>query len=454
MIASAAPSPRATEAAAEAWPSRPYAWYVVVMLMISYAFSIIDRTGMGLLVQPIEADLHITDSQMGLLQGVAFAIFYSVLGLPIGYLTDRVNRRSLIALGIWVWSAATICCGLATGFGGLFAARIGVGAGEATLSPAGASMIADYFPPESRSKAFGIFAIGTTIGVAMAFLMGGAAIQFAGHLRDVGPAWLTALPPWKIVFIMIGAPGLLLGLIFALTVREPVRRDRAELAPTLSIKPTLRFLRSQWGVYAGLVGWSVLNSVSIYALVGWFPQVLIRVHGWTAASAGEVLGTYGMIGGLISCVVGGWSVSWLHKWGRADAPVIVAIAASIWVTIAGVAGSLAPSGNAAVLGYCVMGLAINNGGIAVLTAINRITPNEMRGQVLSLFSMATGLISLSVGPLAVGYLSDHVYGPTLGMGKSLATVLAVAGSLGILTLLKTRRSFINVVQRWSEGRPG
>ncbi len=149
-----------------------------------------------------------------------------------------------------------------------------------------------------------------------------------------------------------------------------------------------------------------------------------------------------MIGGLISCVVGGWSVSWLHKWGRADAPVIVAIAASIWVTIAGVAGSLAPSGNAAVLGYCVMGLAINNGGIAVLTAINRITPNEMRGQVLSLFSMATGLISLSV------------YGPTLGMGKSLATVLAVAGSLGILTLLKTRRSFINVVQRWSEGRPG
>jgi MFS family permease len=101
-----------------------------------------------------------------------------------------------------------------------------------------------------------------------------------------------------------------------------------------------------------------------------------------------------------------------------------------------------------------MGLAINNGGIAVLTAINRITPNEMRGQVLSLFSMATGLISLSVGPLAVGYLSDHVYGPTLGMGKSLATVLAVAGSLGILTLLKTRRSFINVVQRWSEGRPG
>jgi MFS family permease len=449
MIASAGPSRLTTGQTVEAWPNPRYAWYVVIMLMVSYAFSIIDRTALSLLIQPIEADLHISDGSMGLLQGLAFAVFYSVLGFPIGFLADRVNRRRLISLGITVWSFATVMCGFAGGFGGLFLARIGVGAGEATLSPAGASMIADYFPPQTRSKAFAINAMGTTFGVGIAFLLGGAAIQLAENLRQAGPEWLAALAPWKIVFFIIGAPGIVVGIIFALTVREPKRRDLAGIDRRASLKPLFSMLSIRWPVYAGLLIWSVLNSISIYALISWFPALLIRLHGWTPSSVGEILGVFSVPAGIFSCVSGGWSVAWLQK-GRVDAPVLVAIGATAWCMIAGIAAALAPSGNLAVVFYCILGLATNNGGIAILTAIMRITPNELRGQVLALLAMSTGLISVTVGPFAVGFLSDHVYGQPLGIGKSMATVFAVAGCLGIFTLLKTRRRFAAAVREWSQ----
>jgi MFS family permease len=440
-LTAAAELETAASAEEQAWPRRGYAWYVVLMLMLAYAFSLLDRTGISLLVRPIEADLHISDGRMGLLQGGAFAIFYGVLGLPIGFLTDRVNRRSLVAAGISIWSAATMMCGVATGYWGLFAARVGVGAGEASLSPAGISMIADYFPPVARGKAFGVFAIGTSLGVGMSLLLGGVAIEFAGHLREIGPTWLAALAPWKIVFFLIGAPGLLVGAIFAVTVREPARRNRAGIARTLSLKPLFSFLSAQRAVLGGLVGWTVLNSVSIYALLGWFPQVMIRSHGWTAAETGQILGAYSLPCSVFSCLSGGWTVSWLQKRGRPDAPIFVAIGASLWVAVAGIVAALAPTANGAVVFYCILSLATNNGGIGILTAINQITPNELRGQVIALFSMATGLVSVTVGPFAVGYLSDNVFTAPNGIGPSVATVLAVATALGIVILFATKRSF-------------
>ncbi len=427
------------------WPHRGYAWYVVVMLMLAYGFSIVDRTGLGLLVQQIEGDLHISDSQMGLLQGGAFAIFYGVLGLPLGFLADRVNRRSLIAAGITIWSAATVMCGLATGFVGLFLARVGVGAGEATLGPAGVSMMADYFPPPSRPKAFGIYALGTSFGVGASYLLGGAALSFADDLRRMGPGWLDALAPWKIVFFLIGAPGILVGLIFAVTVREPPRRDRIGVERTLSLKPLFARLAARKAVYGGLIAWIVLNSVSIYALIGWFPTVMVRAHGWTPAQTGAILGVYVVPCGMFSCISGGWSISWLDKWGRADAPILVAVIASAWVAITGIAANLAPTPGMAIFFYCLLSLATNNGGIALLTALNQITPNEMRGQVLALSSMLTGLVSVTVGPFAVGYLSQHVFPQPQGIGEGIATVLFVAGGAGIIVLLSIRRSLVAAI---------
>jgi MFS family permease len=429
----------ATEPAA--WPHRGYAWYVVVMLMLAYAFSIVDRIGLALLVQPIEADLHISDTQMGLLQGLAFAVFYTVLGLPIGFLADRMNRRWLITIGITAWSAATIACGLARGFAGLFAARIGVGAGEATLNPAGTSMIADYFPPDSRSKAYGVYTVGTSLGSGMAFLLGGAAIALAGHLREIGPDWLTQLAPWKIVFFLIGAPGLLVGAVFAVTVREPRRRDRAGLSRALTVRPLLALISAERRVYACLIGAAVLNFISIYALVGWFPSLLIRVHGWSPASVGGILGLYSVPCGAFSSLGAGWAAAWLQRRGRQDAAIIVALAGTAWVAAMGVIATLVDQPNLEIVFYCLLSLGINCSPVATLTALNRVTPNELRGQVIALFTMSTGLIALSLGSFAVGFLSDNLYGPSQGIGESLATVLAAAGVLAFIVLAAARRRY-------------
>jgi MFS family permease len=411
----------------QTFPHAFRAWWVVIALMVAYAFSIVDRIGLGLLVQPIEADLHISDSLMGLLQGFAFALFYGVLGLPLGLLADRTNRRNLVTLGITVWSAATMACGLASGFPALFLARIGVGAGEATLSPAGASMIADSFPVKERPRAYGIYAIGTSIGSAMAFLLGGAAIGLATHLRLDEPAVFGALATWKIAFLLIGAPGLVVGLIVALTVKEPPRRDLGAARPPLSLAPLWKQISGAPRVYGGVIAGAVLNTTAIYALVAWFPSLLIRGHGMTAPEVGGLLGTFGVPCGIASCVGSGWVATWLEKRGRADASVLVPLWGVVWFTITGIIASLIGGAIQAVVFYCLLSLATNCVAVSTLTALNRVTPNALRGQVIALFTLSTGLISLSLGPLAVGFLSDHLFHGPKGLGPALAVVMGVTG---------------------------
>jgi MFS family permease len=428
------------------WPNRGYAWYVVVALMVAYGFSIVDRIGLGLLVQPIEADLHISDSLMGLLQGVAFALFYGVLGLPLGLLADRTSRRALITAGITVWSAATVACGLASGFPGLFLARFGVGAGEATLSPAGASMIADYFPVKERAKAYGVYAVGTSIGSGMAFLLGAAAIDLAAHLRLTEPGIFAGFATWKIVFMLIGAPGLVVAAIFALTVREPARRGLAKPARA-SLGPLLALLASEGLVYFGIIAGAVLNTTAIYALVAWFPTFLIREHGMSASEIGRLLGTFGVPCGVLSCLGSGWLAAWLEKNGRADASLLVALGGVVWFTIAGVVSTIVATSLQAVIFYCLLSLATNCSAVSSLTALNRITPNALRGQVVALLSLSTGLISLSVGPLAVGYLSDHLFGAHKGIGAGMAIVFAVTGVLGLVMYAAARPGYRRLAGR-------
>jgi len=423
---------------------------VVVALMVAYGFSIVDRIGLGLLVQPIEADLHISDSLMGLLQGVAFALFYGLLGLPLGLLADRTNRRALITAGITVWSAATFACGLASGFPGLFLARIGVGAGEATLSPAGASMIADYFPVKERPKAYGVYAVGTSIGSGMAFLLGAAAIDLAGHLRLVEPGLFARFATWKIVFMLIGLPGLLVGAIFALTVKEPVRRGEAKPA-RVSVAPLLALLSSEALVYAGVIAGAVLNTTAIYALVAWFPTFLIREHGMSASEIGRLLGTFGVPCGILSCLGSGWLAAWLEKRGRADASILVALGGVAWFTVSGVVATVVGSSLQAVIFYCVLSLATNCSAVSSLTALNRITPNALRGQVVALLSLSTGLISLSVGPLAVGFISDHLFGPHKGIGAGMAIVFVITGVLGFASYAAARPGYRRLAARIEQG---
>ena len=429
------------------WPRRGYAWYVVVLLMIAYAFSIVDRIGLGLLVQPIEADLHITDSQIGLLQGLSFAIFYCLLGLPIGVMTDYLNRRNLAAAGIALWSVAAMACGLAGSFAGLFLARIGIGAGEATLNPAASSLISDYFPPKARSRAFAVFVLGTSIGSGLAFILGGVAIDFANRLRDTGPAWLATFPAWKIVFFLIGAPGLIFAALFRLTVREPPRRDRAGAGGKVSLAPLRAQLATEWRSYVSVIGGAVLNAISVYALLNWLPTLLIRVQGWSPPEVGKTLGLSVLPFGLVSALSAGWIIAWLEKRGREDAAIIAALVQTAWFAVAALITCLAPTPTGSLIGFCLFTSIGNWGPVSTLTALNRITPNEMRGQVVAIYTLLSGLIAQSLGPYMVGFMSDHVFGQPGGLGASMAVVFAVSGTLAFIVLAWGRTEFRGAARR-------
>jgi MFS family permease len=423
------------------WPRRGYAWYVVIVLTVAYAFAILDRVAIGLLVQPIEADLKISDSELGLLQGFAFGIFYSLFGLPIGFLLDRIRRTKLLAMGIVLWSIATMTGGFARSFGMLFLSRVGVGVGEATVSPGASSIIADYFPLDARPKAYGVFMIGATLGSGMAFILGGVAIDAAEWLRMTKPEWFGEIADWKIVFFLIGAPGLMVAAILTLTVREPVRRERLNSKSLLSLYPVYRILKENARAYVGLMGGAVLNLTCTYSLLAWFPTLFIRIHGWTAQEIGGAMGTIGVPIGIFSALSSGIAISWLAKRGRTDAPLLVAAVHSLSLAILGSATCLVSSPPLALVFYAAMAIPTNWSTAGVLTGLNQITPNEFRGQVVAIHTMIVGLVSLGAGSFIVGFLTDHIFGGGKGVGLSLATVFAVCGTLGFAVLSWGRPAF-------------
>ena len=225
------------------WPKPVYAWYVVALLVLSYASGVIDRIVIGLLVQPIKADLGLSDTQIGVIQGLAFALFYSLFTLPIGFLVDRWSRTSVVWGGSFIWSCGTVAGGFSNSFWSLFSSRVVMGAGEATITPGSSSLIADYFPPKSRPRAYGVFAMGGSIGIGIAYFLGGIAIGFADTVRDWFPSLLGGFASWQIVFFIVGFPGLLLALLMALTIREPERRGMlAGRPPRFSLVPLWREL--------------------------------------------------------------------------------------------------------------------------------------------------------------------------------------------------------------------
>ncbi len=212
------------------YPSPGEAWYVVGVLTLAYVFSFIDRQILSLLVGPIQRDLAINDTWMSLLMGVSFAVFYTLFGIPLGRLADTKNRRNVIAVGIAFWSVMTAGCGLARQYWTLALMRMGVGIGEATLSPSAYSMIADYFRPERRSTAMSVYSMGIYIGSGLAFVLGGIVVKFAAQQESIELPWLGSIRSWQLVFLLVGLPGLPVALLTWLTVREPARRGVATTA--------------------------------------------------------------------------------------------------------------------------------------------------------------------------------------------------------------------------------
>jgi len=418
-----------------AWPARGYSWYVVLVLSLTYAVSFIDRQVINLLVESLREDLDISDGQIGMLQGLAFGVFYTLLGIPIGRLSDRLNRRNIIVAGAGFWSLATCACGLAGTFGQLFAARVGVGVGEGALSPAAMSIIGDYFPAERRPLALSVYVMGTSFGAGIALIVGGFVVSWVtGHGAFDVPL-LGQLAPWQVTFLMVGLPSLLL-LPLLVTVREPIRRDvlAGVGASGVPAREALAYFWARRRAYLGhMLGLSMV-SVFTYAIAAWVPTLFMRVHGWSARDIGLVYGAITLGFGMAGVVAGGWLAGRLQRAGHADAnwrvmffdilllvpcAILAPLPASPWASMA----LLAPVVFMSTLPY----------GVAA-AALQDITPNQLRAQATAFYLFGLGLLGLGLGPAGVGFATDWVFGDPLAVGRSISLVCGIAGPIAIACL--------------------
>ena len=429
------------------WPRPAVAWFGVGVLVLAFIFSIADRIIISLLVDPIKADLNLTDTDMGFMMGIAFAIFYALMGLPIGRLADRHSRRLIIGVGIFLWSIMTAMCGLARSFWQLFLARVGVGVGEATLSPAAYSMIADYFPKDKLGRALGVYQSGAFFGVGLAFIFGGLAIQFAKGADDIALPLLGVLKPWQIAFIVVGLPGILVAALMFLVV-EPVRQGIASAAEDeISLGQTFRFAFQRWRVFIAHYTGFALLALPMTTLATWVPPYFMRVVGLSPPETGLKLGIIVLICSPLGVIGGGWLSDTLFRRGRQDAPLRVAMmAAALMVPVSLLATRIHdPVLALAILCPFAFGASISMG--LAPAALQLVTPNRLRAQIGAAWMLFLNLITASIGPWAVGWISDSVFADPLRIGDAIAFVNVVSVALGGLILWLTLKPFRQAVEQ-------
>lgn len=434
---------------ATTWPKPAVAWFGVGVLVLAFIFSIADRIIISLLVDPIKADLNLSDTDMGFMMGIAFAIFYALMGLPIGRMADKYSRRLIIGTGIFLWSIMTAVCGLSRTFWQLFLARVGVGVGEATLSPAAYSMIADYFPKDKLGRALGVYQSGAFFGVGLAFIFGGLAIQFAKGADDIVLPLLGTLKPWQLAFMVVGLPGVLVaGLMFF--VKEPARQGITSAAEDeISLSQTFRFAFRRWRVFIAHYTGFALLALPMTTLATWVPAYFGRVFGMAPPEIGLKLGLIVLICSPIGVIGGGWLSDVLFRRGYQDAPLRVAImAATLMVPVSLVATRMADP----VLALTLMvpfafGASISMG--LAPAALQLVTPNRLRAQIGAAWMLFLNLITASVGPWAVGWISDAYFDDPLRVGDSITIVNVASVALGGIILWLTLKPFRKAVEQQS-----
>ena len=421
-----------------AWPNPNYAWFVVIVLALANAVSFIDRLILTLLVPAIKADLQISDTQISLLQGFAFTIFYCALGLPIARLADTKNRKYIIMTGATLWCLMTAACGLARHYGQIFLARVGVGVGEATLSPSAYSILADYFPPEKLSLPIGIFSAGVTGGVGLSLIAGAAAIQWVASIGTVNVPLIGPLSDWRLVFVLVGKLGLFVVVLLSF-VRETVRRDPLRHAGELAAKPAgvpvrevLAYLKRNWQIYFLVMGGYGVTSISAYGIISWTPVFYMRSFGLTAPEAGFMMGIVALIGGISGSFFGGWWADRLERQGDDRAKIRVLLVSCVALFPVGVLAPLMPSVGMALtvlFGTFFFGTAAAGPTGAFVQAV---TPSRMRAQFGALYQLALNLVGLGLGPTAVALFTDFVFGDEMMVRYSISLVVLIFNPFAIL----------------------
>ena len=409
-------------------------WYAVIILLLAYILSFVDRIIMSLLVIPIQSDLGISDTQMGLLMGLAFAIFYVAIGIPIAKLSDEKSRRIIVSIGIFLWSIMTAACGLAKSFSHLFFARIGVGVGEATLSPAAYSMIADYFSENKLGRAIAVYQSGALFGGGIAFIIGGIVVNFAINADSIALPIIGLLQPWQIAFIIVGLPGVLMALVM-LTVKEPKRTGmKEEFGKSVSVRDTVKFVVTNWKVYmAVFVGFGML-AIPITTVFTWFPTYLQRVHEVSIAESGRVLGLILFFLSSSGVLFGGWLVDYLKSKNYQDSFFRVGLMAAVLPVPFSLFVSSLTNFDTTIALLCPfvffasMPLAI---GPIVLQIIS---PNQLRAQMAAIYMLFMNLLTAAIATTGIGFITDYLLHNDLAVGQSITIVNLISAPVAFISL--------------------
>lgn len=424
-----------SDLAVSRYPSTSRAWVMVALLYVGYVLSFVDRQIIAYLVAPIRHTMNISDFQLSMITGPAFAVFFVVFGIPLGQLADRVSRVRIISACIALWSITTMACGYAGTFWQLFLARVGVGVGEASLTPSGVSLISDTFPRERRHVAINIFASGVHGGLGLSNILGGvvvAALTTAGA-RGLLDA-LGGLEPWQATFVVVGAPGVIVAALF-LFLREPERQERDVAAHEgVPLRETLRFMGRHARIYVTLIVGSAFGALASYAMYGWVPALFMRKYGWHAAEVGTSFGLITLVFGTSGLVLSGLIAGRLNKVGDHAAQMkmlILAILATAVVSpfLIVVNSPVWTLGCLAIVVF-FLGAPI---GLSP-AALQAITPNEMRAQIVAVYVAVVGIVGLAGGPPAVAAITDFVFKSDAAVGSSLAIAMSLAGALGAIVL--------------------
>lgn len=423
----------------------PMAWITLALLLVAAVFAYLDRQIIALLVPHLREEFGLSDFQIGLLQGPAFALVYAAAGLPFGMAVDRYSRTKVIAFAVAAWAGATALTGFSTKIWHLFLARAGVGLGEAGLNPAAYSMISDLFPRTRITLALAIYTMGQLIGIKLAYGVGALIIDGA---ETVAPTFAGGrFDVWQLVFIWLGLASLVLAP-FVMMIREPKRLGKST-ATTGSFAQAFSFIASRKGFFIGhFCGFGSISLLA-YASNAWLPAILTRVSGWSIKETGGMLSLLAIVGiaGLLFC---GRTIDRMLQRGARDAHFrFYAIAALIIA-----AGSLAffsSSGMVIIAGYALIQFFIAVAGAAAAT-LQIVTPNEIRGRISSIYLVVHAVIGLGVGPTLVGALTDFVFRDDMKVGWSLAVVFLIFAPLAAVALHFGQRHMREAVQRseaWS-----
>jgi MFS family permease len=407
------------------YPSAFVRWYTVGVLCVLAFVSLLDRQILALLIQPIRQDLGLSDSEIGLVGGIAFSLFYTFGGLPIGWLVDRYSRRWVVYLGVTFWSIATAACGLARSFLQLFLARMSVGVGEASLHISAYSIMGDLFPKDRLTAAITTYHLGASTGNAFAFVIGGLVVGFVSDGGVAGIPLLNTLRPWQVAFMAVGLPGLLVALLMLTTPEAPRHRATSAGPASSSFAAVLPFWRRHLRfLLCHHIGFALISVMTI-GMVFWSPSYLLRSFNWSTQEVGSAIGA-AHLAGLIGLLASGPLVDAWYRRGRKEAHLLWSMMTLAVGTACLIGGILLHTPWAFLGAVAVYQVLIGSVFPAIAAAqLQLVAPSELRGRMGAIYMLGMSFLGSALGPQVVAFFTDFVFHDDTRVGSSIVATLAI-----------------------------